>query len=282
MIRAIAIFSFNRPDILEKCLTSMKIPTGCDVHLFQDGAINPHSRSIKCHPSLVNQCKSVFESTIPNGSCHMAQVNMGIALNHLRAYEYIFEEKKYDQCVFFDDDTVLTNVQALFNMCERTRNISDVMGADTLLIPYKHASSEEQVILCDPWKYHIDFKSFACCRDKYMTISELYKKKINEFCYGVDYTTRDTKKIQEYLGHEFGSQDWIRDRCFREFGMTKKAITSRPMAKNIGEHGTHADASFYAGCKYNETVPEEVTGDGEIVQDTDLVIHVKRDLPYQA
>ena len=270
MIRAVVVFSFNRPDLLEKCLSGMNVPDDCDIHLFQDGAINPYSRSIKCHPSIVNKCKSIFESKIPRGASHVAPINMGIALNHLRAYEYIFEEKKYDQCVFFDDDTVLTNVQALFTMCERTQDISDVMGADAFPEPYKYESKdgEEKVLLCDTRKHHIDFKAFACCRDKYMQISDLYKEKIHAFCGGVDYTLRDQGKIQQYLGdRKYGSQDWIRDYCFREHGMTKKAITSKTMSRNVGEVGIHMRPADFKRMRYGDTVINEVTGEGEIIAD---------------
>lgn len=269
MSRAIVIFSFNRPDVLKQCVSNIDVPEGCDVHLFQDGMINPHSRSIKCNPAISNQCRDVFVARFPEGALHVSPINLGVALNHLRAYEYIFEEKKYDQCVFFDDDTVLTNVQTLFTMCERTRDILDVMGADAFPEPYTYESNdgEEKVLLCDTRKHHIDFKAFACCRDKYMQISDLYKEKINEFCGGVDYTQRNFALIQKYLGHEFGSQDWIRDHCFREHGMTKKAITSKTMSRNVGENGVHMNPAAFKRMRFDETVINDVTGEGEIIAD---------------
>jgi len=267
MKRAIVIFSFNRPGVLKQCVSDIIVPEGCDVHLFQDGMINPHSRSIKCNPAIANQCRDVFSDKFPEGALHISPINLGVALNHLRAYEYIFEEKKYDQCVFFDDDTVLVNVQALFTMCDKTRDTPDVMGADAFPEPYAYESvdGKEKVLLCDTRKYHIDFKAFACCRDKYMKVSDLYKGKINELCGSVDYTQRNVAKIQEYLGHEFGSQDWIRDRCFREFGMTKKAITSKSMSRNVGENGVHMTPTDFKRMRYKDTVIHDVTGDGEII-----------------
>ena len=274
MKHAIVIFSFNRPDTLLQCLADMKVPTDCDVHLFQDGAINPHSRTIKCNPAIANQCVDVFKSKFPDGVSHVAPINLGVALNHLRAYKYIFEEKKYDQCAFFDDDTVLTNVGAFFAMCERTKDIPDVMGADALPSPYTYESADgkDKVLLCDTRTHHIDFKAFACCRDKYLQISKLYTEKITELCGGVDYTQRDVSKIQEYIGHESGSQDWVRDKCFRDCGMTKKAITSKTMSRNVGETGVHMNPEAFKQMKFGETVINDVTGEGEIVDNATITV----------
>ena len=245
--RAIVIFSFDRPAILRQCIQDLDVPDDCDIHLFQDGAINPYSRKIKCRPPLVNKCVDGFMARFPMGMSHVAPANLGVAMNHLRAYKYIFEEKKYDQCVFFDYDITPTNVGALFTMCDRTRDIPDVMGADAVLNPYTYtyeAGGDDKVLLCDTSKYHIDFTTFACCRDKYLTISKMYTEKITEFCGGVDYTQRDVAKITEYLGHEFGSQAWIRDRCFRDCGMTKKAIISKTMSRNGGDGDIVDDAEI--------------------------------------
>lgn len=279
-MKAVVIFSFDRPGILRQCLTSLGIPDNVDIHLLQDGAINPHSRKLKTDPVKIHECVETFKELVPGGTVHNSPINLGVGLNHLRAYEYIFEEKKYDMCTFFDDDTLCSNVDALFKICDRTRSIPDVMGADALPIPYKYPSDEEKVMLCDTWKYHIAYLAFTCCREKYMSISDLYKKKIHEFCDGVDYTMRDYRRIQKYLNHEFGSQDWVRDRCFREFGMTKKAITSRPMTRNIGEHGVHMRPDSYRFYKFDQTVPEEVTGEGEIVDEPVFDIHINRSEPY--
>ena len=101
--RAIVIFSFDRPEILRQCIQDLDVPDDCDIHLFQDGAINPYSRKIKCRPQLVNKCVDVFTNRFPTGMSHVAHVNLGVAMNHRRAYVYIFEEKKYDSCVFFED-----------------------------------------------------------------------------------------------------------------------------------------------------------------------------------
>ena len=129
-------------------------------------------------------------------------------------------------------------------------------------IPFLYKSECHKILLLDTFKYHIDFKGFCCSNFKFKKIYDFYKNKVNEFFIGIDYKDRwktyDSKskitfekKIKNFFQKEknskntFYSQDWVRDTCFRKFGMNQKAILSLNIAKNIGDEGVHSNKKLF-------------------------------------
>ena len=66
MNHAIIIFSFNRPDTLNKCLKSIQTQNMIDkfdVYLYQDNYYNVYSKKEKCNQSLIHESIDVFKKT---------------------------------------------------------------------------------------------------------------------------------------------------------------------------------------------------------------------------
>ena len=268
MKKAIVIFSFNRPNILKKCLESLNQQNNIgefDIYLYQDNSYNPISKFKKCKDEDIKKNISIFEKIFPDSNVVLQPHNKGVALNHFQGYEDIFIKHKYDYGVFLDDDVVIYNkssLKVLIEMNHKTNDNNNIMGSELYTIPFKYLCSNNKVLLLDTYKYHVDYKGFCCSINKFKIIYEFYKKTVNNLFIGVDYTKREFTKdkrtnktfleniadffeIENNTKNKFYSQDWVRDTCFRHFGMTKKAILNVNLAKNIGNHGVHQLDKLY-------------------------------------
>ena len=107
----IAVMSFNRPDLLESVLKSLKSQSieidEKRVYLFQDGVQSRFSDN-PADDSLQNECVRRFLEIFPNGNVHQSPVNLGIALNFDRAERLFYEEIEADCGIFFEDDLLLS------------------------------------------------------------------------------------------------------------------------------------------------------------------------------
>lgn len=268
MKKAIVIFSFNRPDILEKCLESIKGQNNIDeydIYLYQDNSYNPNSKLKKCEDEDIEKNISIFKEIFPDSNVVLQPHNKGVALNHFQGYEDIFIKHKYDYGIFFDDDVLIYNKDSLNILIEinsKTDNIKNIMGSELYTIPFKYKTNNNKILLLDTYKYHVDYKGFCCSINKFKIIYEFYKENVEKLFIGVDYTkrynTKDPKTNRTYMQNiihffkeekntknTFYSQDWVRDTCFRHFGMTKKAILNTNLAKNIGNEGVHQLDKLY-------------------------------------
>lgn len=98
--RPIAVISYNRPDLLERFLASLKAQTvavdPARVALFQDHG-DPAEAA----------CVAVFRAAFPEGQVFQAATNLGVALNIDRAERYVFETLGAEVAYFFEDDLIL-------------------------------------------------------------------------------------------------------------------------------------------------------------------------------
>jgi len=107
----LAILSFNRPAYLSQVLESLTAQTalnGRPVHLFQDNAVNIHSNVRHARDEDIAANIDIFKARFPQGVVHLAPHNLGIALNFLRAEQFMFEELRSEVAYFFEDDMVLS------------------------------------------------------------------------------------------------------------------------------------------------------------------------------
>ena len=299
MKKAIVIFSFSRPHILIKCLESLKNQNNIsdfDIFLYQDNSYNPISKLKKCEDKDIKKNINYFKKIFPNSKVILQPHNKGVALNHFQGYEDIFIKHKYDYGIFLDDDVVIYNkdsLNILIDMNIKTNSNSKIMGSELYTIPFKYNTNNNKILLLDTYKYHIDYKGFCCSINKFELIYKFYKKNVERLFNGVDYTKRfstknpKTKKtymesIKDFFKEEkntknkFYSQDWVRDTCFRHFGMNKKAIINVNLAKNIGNHGVHQNDKEYNLQGFNDYKPY----DGNInideiidIDDKDILIN---------
>jgi hypothetical protein len=108
----VVVMAFNRPNYLRETLASIAtqpcVASGQrEVHLFQDGAINFHSGTRYATDEEIAASVEVFRATFPTGTVHLAERNIGIALNFDRAERYVFLRRRFESACFFEDDMVL-------------------------------------------------------------------------------------------------------------------------------------------------------------------------------
>jgi hypothetical protein len=107
----VAILSFNRPDYLEPVLESLAAQTALgdrSVFLFQDNAVSSHSGIRYAEDRDIAACVKIFRRVFPAGTVVLAEHNLGIARNFLRAEETVFKDHRCAACYFFEDDMVLS------------------------------------------------------------------------------------------------------------------------------------------------------------------------------
>lgn len=268
MKSAIVIFSFNRPEILKRLLNKLVQQNNIsnfDIYLYQDNNYNNYSKKEYCSKNIINENIKYFQEMIPSGKVMLQHSNIGVGLNHFKGYEDMFIKYKYDESIFLDDDVILDNINCLNSlilMNNMIQNNKDVMGSELYTIPFIYKSEKNKVLLMDTFKYHIDFKGFCCSKTKFNLIYDFYKIQVNAFFKGIDYKERwkirdkiekitYENKIKNFFLKEgnsknkFYSQDWVRDTCFRHFGMSRKAILNVNIAKNIGDIGVHSDKKLF-------------------------------------
>lgn len=256
--KAVVIFSFTRPDYLKRVIASLKKQDNINkykIYLYQDNVYNKISHYTYGNESVINECVSIFKKEFPTGVVHKARENLGIALNHYHAYKDVFTKYNHEYCVFFDDDVDLQNkngLQSLFKLCEMTNGDDSVMGADVYPTPFVYKTSDDKILglKLDTAKYHVSYQAFCCYRNKFIKIYNTYSKVIHNLFENQDYQRRNYGLIKQFFisencDHTFYSQDWVRDCIFRKFGMNKKVIVNKLIAKNIGKGGVHTDDKIY-------------------------------------
>jgi glycosyltransferase involved in cell wall biosynthesis len=105
------VMSFNRPHYLEPVLESLAAQTslnGRAVVLFQDNSVSPHSGNRYAQDRDIAACIETFSRIFPAGEVILAEHNLGIARNFLRAEEFMFDKENNEACYFFEDDLVLS------------------------------------------------------------------------------------------------------------------------------------------------------------------------------
>ena len=114
--RPIAIISYNRPDLLERFLTSLKQQTiavdPAQIALFQDHG----------DPSEAD-CVAVFLAAFPEGAVFQADENLGVALNIDRAERYVFETLGAQIAGVEDGDEAITTFEAIAKTKEAGGNM---------------------------------------------------------------------------------------------------------------------------------------------------------------
>lgn len=108
----IAVLSFARPDLLREVLQSLKEQTvrfdAAQLYLFQDGNIDPFTGNKLVDEQMLLECVQVFGSMFPKGKSIVSDVNLSVALNFDRAERFLFQERKVEAALFFEDDLVLS------------------------------------------------------------------------------------------------------------------------------------------------------------------------------
>jgi len=109
----VAILAFNRPEYLQKTLRSLadqepEMLLGREIHLFQDGSINPVSKCQYNSADIRNENVRIFLDIFPGGDIHIQEDNLGIALHFDFVERYLFEKRGFESAIFLEDDLTLS------------------------------------------------------------------------------------------------------------------------------------------------------------------------------
>lgn len=257
----IAIMSFNRPNLLDKVLKSLKsqsvIIEDSSVHLFQDGAQSPFGRKSRAKPEDIAASVSVFRRYFPNGMVHVAPYNLGVALNFERAEKFIFEEMNAELGVFFEDDMVLSpyyldTLQKLSDFALEEERIGYVAAYGV-----HRAPNDEQrrlrrhlVPMGHNW-------GFALTRRQWQRQREILDEYLS-FVRNCPYSERPDERIRAYFSSLgvpiFGtSQDAAKEVACAALG-TVRLMCFPAQGHYIGDVGEHYNPELYKSMGYDGTI----------------------------
>ncbi len=104
---ALAIFAYNRPHHLTRCLSSLELNHGLtdlDIHFFIDG---PKSDNDKQQLIYVSEVIEVFAKRHSNCTVHFAKTNQGLRKSVILGLQSIFS--KYSSVIIVEDDLILSS-----------------------------------------------------------------------------------------------------------------------------------------------------------------------------
>ncbi len=264
----IAVLSFNRPDYLRMVLHSLfrQVIPGDQVFLFQDGAWNPSSRTMRAQEDVIDLCVRNFTSPRATTASvdrrvFRSPVHLGIAGNYRRAENYIFEVLACQSALLLEDDLVLgphylTAVAGLLDIAAEETRIGYVSAYGDLwaTLERQRAGVDRLMPMHENWGAALTRTSWLAQKP----IREQYW----EFVKDIDYSQRDNAAIRAFyasLGYrcEITSQDASRWIACRAAGLVR-IMTKTCHARYVGVIGEHSTRDFYERWKFGEstTFPE--------------------------
>jgi len=247
--RPIAIISYNRPDLLERFLTSLKQQTiavdPAQIALFQD-----HGDPAEA------DCVAVFLAAFPEGAVFQADENLGVALNIDRAERYVFETLGAQIAYFFEDDLILGPhyLEALgqlgdFALAEPRVSYVAAYGAHRTDVAEQAARADELVPMDHKWGFALTRRQW----ERQRPIIEPYLEIIRQR----PYRQRDHAAIKAYyrslgFGEAGTSQDGAKDVANAVLG-TAKLMSFACFARYEGREGLHMRPELYEELGYGQT-----------------------------
>ena len=247
--RPIAIISYNRPDLLERFLTSLKQQTiavdPAQIALFQD-----HGDPAEA------DCVAVFLAAFPEGAVFQADENLGVALNIDRAERYVFETLDAQIAYFFEDDLILGPhyLEALgqlgdFALAEPRVSYVAAYGAHRTDVAEQAARADELVPMDHKWGFALTRRQW----ERQRPIIEPYLEIIRQR----PFRQRDHAAIKAYycslgFGEAGTSQDGAKDVANAVLG-TAKLMSFACFARYEGREGLHMRPELYEELGYGQT-----------------------------
>lgn len=247
--RPIAVISYNRPDLLERFLASLKQQTvavdPARVTLFQD-----HGDPAEA------DCVKVFRGAFPEGAVFQAEQNLGVALNIDRAERYVFETLGAEVAYFFEDDLILGPhyLEALgqladFALGEKRVSYVAAYGSHRTQAAEQAERSSELVLMDHKWGFALTRRQW----ERQKPVIEPYLEIIRQR----PYRQRDHAAIKAYyqkLGYAQAgtSQDGAKDVAGAVLG-TVKLMSLACFAHYEGREGLHMRPELFDELGYGKT-----------------------------
>lgn len=282
----IIILSFNRPNYLEQVLKSLTAQVDVNwettqIHLFQDGRVNPSSGREKAKAEDIDACCKIFSDYFPSGFIHRSEENLGIALNFDRAERFAFEELDADVAIFLEDDLILSP----YYMKTMSR-LADIACARED-VGYFAAYGVHRTPLDDQIEFSNDLAplehnwAFGLTKRQWEK-SRVYIDQYLDLVRNIDYTDRPHDKIKTLFnswgGAMAGSSQDVAKTLACYFTGSVKINTYAVFAKYIGESGVHFTKQHYEQLGYGQSqvVTEDLftrttISDAEIDQFRDIL-----------
>ncbi len=247
--RPVAVISYNRPDLLERFLASLKAQTvaidPARVALFQDHG-DPAEAA----------CVAVFRAAFPEGAVFQADTNLGVALNIDRAERHVFETLGADVAYFFEDDLILgphyldaLGQLADFALAEERVSYVAAYGAHRTAAAEQAERAGEVVPMDHKWGFALTRRQWERQKPIIAPYLDIIRQR--------PYRQRDNTAIKAYfrqLGYVRAgtSQDGAKDVAGAVLG-TVKLMSLACFARYEGRDGLHMRPELFDQLGYGET-----------------------------
>lgn len=241
MALGIALFSYNRPEYLDRVLSSLVANKGFDakdLYIFQDYA-NDGSH-IPCHGIIAKYCLS--ERTKER------KWNYGIARNQYTGYNLMFN--RYEDVLFLEDDMILasnylTTIKALLKQFMKDDKCWFVKGGARDL-----EGDPSEVV-----KGHMPYQwGHAFNRKRWEQIRKYYDPIYQEYFEECEYAKRDVTRLKQHIAPYAPGQDGAKRWSAKQAGFEYSIETILPRGKYIGAHGEHFTPEAYKNKGYSEDI----------------------------
>jgi hypothetical protein len=257
----IGILAFNRSDYLELTLKSLAGQAGGaldgrEVHLFQDGVLNPISGKRYAADATRDENVALFSKIFPKGVVHAQADNLGIARHFDFIERYFFETRDFAAAMFFEDDLLLH--PDYLNIMDRL--LLEALSNEK--VGYVAAYGDHRAPLAEQLKHLpklIEMRhkwGFGLTRRQWLRQRPLVQEYLTLIA-DSDYQMRDGVKIVDWLISKKlvpggTSQDGIKDVAMFQSGATK-LMTYCCYGKYIGKKGVHSTETFYGAEGFAST-----------------------------
>jgi hypothetical protein len=271
---AIAIFSFNRPQYLKEVLRSIAENTGVDkyeFYLFQDGSINKFSRRIAAKEENILSCLELWEAFPCSKKTLIRNThNLGIGITQFEAKVLLFEDKHYDQVMFFEDDLVLDRnyirlLEVLLKQFQNYPRVGAVMCHGG--VPRFYSNTEVEINI-NKIRSGIDHLwGWATWRDRWVQIKDSFLE-YYFFIRNCDYRQRPNERIVEFYREQGFKQRTTSQDAGIYYALAKNGYfsinTCIHRGKYIGEIGEHMFPQKYSQLKYASICLRNLEADSQI------------------
>lgn len=260
MKTAACIFSFDRPNYLERTIQSLTKNTIfplADWFIFQDNPVVPDTgRTIGnidgCRESLH---KHILRFQHPKATIVTYNFNQGIPRTKLAAHK--LTQDKYDWVFFFEDDMIVSPyyMELVLNMAKtfgpaftysacdlNMKAIESGLPKDWNETSNDHLNLVKKNMDSHFWGYLMNTSVIRCITPR-----------LEEYCefIGPDYKRRNHEEIMKKFDMGISSHDRLIEITAKKCGI-KKINTVIPRARYIGEYRIHAKPEFYRESGFNK------------------------------
>jgi hypothetical protein len=277
---AVAVFSFNRPDYLKQVISSLEKNAdleGLDFYMFQDGAINKFSKRVAAKEDDINKC--VIEwvvSNLPNKTLIRNSDNLGIGITQYQAKVFLFDEMKYDEVIFFEDDLILSKhyLRIIRLMLKLYKNNTDIGAVTCHGIGYrfKDRNEKEKRLSCLTYGNH-NLWGWAMWKDRWEKIKPIFGEYYS-FIKDIDYKYRPHLEIaswykQKNMSTKASSQDGA---VYCAFFLNHYLVLNTRVNRGqyIGAKGEHMTPEIFESRDYYRSIIDEFKEDETIMQFEDI------------